>query len=108
MLGSMFAIRGHKGLKRMVISNSPASMPLWVESCNEWRKQLPEDVEKALQKHEKDQTYDDPQCKSTCGACIFLPLKILQTNGPSKNSVSVLNPLPSTERRTFRLPESLS
>ncbi|EXJ61106.1 hypothetical protein A1O7_05259 [Cladophialophora yegresii CBS 114405] len=63
MLGAMFAIRGHKGLKRLIISNSPCSMKLWVESCNEWRKQLPEDVEKALQKHEKDKTYDDPEYK---------------------------------------------
>jgi hypothetical protein len=50
-------------------------MELWVESCNEWRKQLPEDVEKALQKHEKDKTYDDPECKSLtlagCGTVHF-------------------------------------
>jgi pimeloyl-ACP methyl ester carboxylesterase len=65
MLGATFAVRGHPGLKRLVISNSPASMPLWVESCNEWRKQLPEDVEKALQKHEADKTYDDPECDSS-------------------------------------------
>jgi len=61
MLGAMFAIRGHKGLKRLIISNSPASMPLWVESCSEWRKQLPDHVEKALQKHEADKTYHDPE-----------------------------------------------
>ncbi|KAJ9601978.1 hypothetical protein H2200_013537 [Cladophialophora chaetospira] len=43
-------------------------MSLWVESCNEWRKQLPEDVEKALQKHEKDKTYDDPEYKEAVQA----------------------------------------
>jgi L-proline amide hydrolase len=54
-------IRGHKGLKRLIISNSPASMPLWVASCDEWRKQLPAHVEHALQKHEADKTYNDPE-----------------------------------------------
>ncbi|OCT45511.1 hypothetical protein CLCR_01771 [Cladophialophora carrionii] len=64
----MFAIRGHKGLKRLIISNSPCSMKLWVESCNEWRKRLPEEVEKALQRHEKDKTYDDPECRWSGGS----------------------------------------
>ena len=65
MLGASFGIRGHKGLKRLVISNSPASVPLWIESCNEWRKQLPADVEKALQKHESEKSYCDPECESS-------------------------------------------
>lgn len=61
MLGATFAIRGHKGLRRLIISNSPASMPLWVESCNAWRKQLPPEVDAVLQKHERDQTYADKE-----------------------------------------------
>jgi hypothetical protein len=93
MLGATFAVRGHPGLKRLVISNSPASMPLWVESCNEWRKQLPEDVEKALQKHEADKTYDDPECDSSRKKPLplllltSLILTLTQINGRSKNSV---------------------
>ncbi|KAK5045030.1 hypothetical protein LTR84_010178 [Exophiala bonariae] len=61
MLGSMFAIRGHPGLKRLIISNSPASMPLWIESCNAWRAELPREIDDALQKHEDNKTYDDPE-----------------------------------------------
>ncbi|KIW99527.1 uncharacterized protein Z518_11266 [Rhinocladiella mackenziei CBS 650.93] len=64
MLGAMFAIRGHRGLKRLIISNSPASMPLWVESCNKWRQQLPPEIERALQRHEADKTYKDPEYTS--------------------------------------------
>jgi L-proline amide hydrolase len=64
MLGAMIAIRQPKGLRSLIISNSPASMPLWVESCNEWRKHLPEDIQKTLQEHESTETYDDPEYKS--------------------------------------------
>ena len=38
-------------------------MPLWVESCNEWRKQLPDDIERVLQKYEKAKDYDNPEYK---------------------------------------------
>ncbi|KIW93026.1 uncharacterized protein Z519_06875 [Cladophialophora bantiana CBS 173.52] len=62
--GSMFAIRGSLGLKRLIISNSPASMKLWGEACNKWRSQLPRDVDSALTRHEENQTYDDPEYKS--------------------------------------------
>ncbi|KAK5211568.1 hypothetical protein LTR47_005291 [Exophiala xenobiotica] len=61
MLGGMFAVRGHPGLNRLIISNSPASMPLWVESCNVWRRQLPREVDDTIARHEKDGTYDDPE-----------------------------------------------
>lgn len=60
-MGSMWAIRGHKGLKRLIISNSPASMVLWVEACNGLRKDLPREVDEILEKHEKDGTYDSEE-----------------------------------------------
>lgn len=66
MLGSMWAMadpakyKGIKGMKRLIISNSPASMELWVEACNELRKSLPAEIEETLKKHEKDGTYEDP------------------------------------------------
>ena len=61
MLGAIFAIRGHAGLKRLILSNSPISMPLFVQSCNAWRAQLPREIDDALTKHEKDGTYTDPE-----------------------------------------------
>lgn len=61
MLGSMHAIRQPKGLHRFVISNSPASMGLWAEAQAYWKSQLPEDVAKTIDKHEKDQSYSDPE-----------------------------------------------
>jgi proline-specific peptidase len=61
MLGSMWGIRGHQGLKRLIISNSPASMKLWVEACNVWRTQLPREIDDVLEKCERDQNYTDPE-----------------------------------------------
>jgi len=60
MMGSMWAIRGHKGLKRLIISNSPASMVLWIESCNGLRKGLPKEVEDTLEKLERDRDFENP------------------------------------------------
>jgi L-proline amide hydrolase len=64
MLGAEFAIRGHKGLNRLIIASSPASMPLFTEACNSWRSELPTEIEDALQRHEKAQTYYDPEFTS--------------------------------------------
>lgn len=83
MLGASAAIRGLKGLKRLVISNSPASMELWIESCNQWRKELPQDVESALQKHEEAKSYDDPECK-------FFPLPPLHYCMPDTPELDTL------------------
>lgn len=60
MLLASIAIRGHTGLNKIVIANSPAAMDLWLRGCDQFRKDLPTEVENALQKHEKAQTYDDP------------------------------------------------
>ena len=48
MLGSRFATTRPKGLRRLVISNSPASMVLWVETANRLRLALPKDVQVRL------------------------------------------------------------
>jgi proline-specific peptidase len=45
MLGAMHAITRPKGLKRLIISNSPASMKMWVEAANKLRAELPQDVQ---------------------------------------------------------------
>lgn len=63
MLGAEYAIRQNdndpsRGLKRLVISNSPASMRLWITSCDEWRALLPREVDETLEKYEKAQDYD--------------------------------------------------
>ncbi len=45
MLSARFATQQPKGLKNLIISDSPASMKLWVEAANKLRSQLPPDVQ---------------------------------------------------------------
>lgn len=66
MFGAEYAIHQNpndpsRGLKRLVISNSPASMELWVASCNEWRAQLPKEMNDTLVRCEAAQDYTDPE-----------------------------------------------
>ena len=65
MLGSMWAMNttysSVAGMKRLIISNSPSSMVLWVEVAQALRAKLPRDVDEKLEKHEQNKTYDDPE-----------------------------------------------
>nr|VWP01286.1 Uncharacterized protein [Ganoderma boninense] len=55
MLAAEFAVRRHpKGLKRLVISNSPAAVALRVESTNDLLKKFPRSVQDAIAKGEAE------------------------------------------------------
>jgi L-proline amide hydrolase len=56
MLSAEHAVRRPAGLRRLVISNSPASMPLWLEAAALLRAGLPAEVEKTLREHEEAET----------------------------------------------------
>lgn len=45
MLGARFATTHPPGLKNLIISDSPASMKLWVEAANKLRAQLPQNIQ---------------------------------------------------------------
>lgn len=61
MLGACHAIRQPKGLHKLIISNSPASMELWVQAADKLREQLPKEIQDTLLKHEKDGTTDSEE-----------------------------------------------
>jgi len=61
MLGAEHAIRQPKGLRSLVISDSPASMPLWLAAAAELRAQLPSDVQETLTRHEAAATTDSAE-----------------------------------------------
>lgn len=61
MLGAEFASTQPKGLKRLVIADSPASMALWLQAANELRAQLPEEVQATLLRHEEAGTTGSPE-----------------------------------------------
>ncbi len=60
MLGAEYAVTRPSGLQSLVISNSPASMDLWVAEANRLRQDLPDDAREALDRHEANGTTDDP------------------------------------------------
>jgi L-proline amide hydrolase len=60
MLGAEHAVTQPKGLKALVIANSPASMELWVREANRLREALPPEVQATLLKHERAGTTSDP------------------------------------------------
>lgn len=61
MLGAEHAIRRPKGLRSLVLSNSPASMALWASEAKRLRALLAPEVESALDRHEADGTTTDPE-----------------------------------------------
>ena len=61
MLGAEHAIRQPAGLKALVISNSPASMALWLSEANRLRSELPREVEEVLDRHEAQGSLEDPE-----------------------------------------------
>ncbi len=60
MLGAEFALTTPRGLRSLILSNSPASMDLWASEASRLRADLPEDVRVALETHEAAGTIDDP------------------------------------------------
>jgi len=61
MLAAEHAVLRPKGLKALVIADSPASMELWLQAANELRDQLPADVQATLLAHEKAGTTSSPE-----------------------------------------------
>ena len=56
MLASEHAVLQPPGLRSLVISNSPASIELWLQEANKLRSKLPPEVQATLLKHEADGT----------------------------------------------------
>lgn len=61
MLSACHAIRQPKGLHKLVIADSPASMELWVQAADKLRADLPSDVQETLLKHEKEGTTESKE-----------------------------------------------
>jgi L-proline amide hydrolase len=61
MLAAEHAIRRPRGLRSVVISDSPASMPLWLAAAATFRAQLPDDVQRTLDQHEAAGTTDSAE-----------------------------------------------
>jgi len=64
MLAAEHAVRRPKGLKALVIADSPASMRLWLDEANRLREGLPPEVQATLLRHEKAGTTNSPEYKA--------------------------------------------
>ena len=63
MLAAEHAVTQPKGLRALVIANSPASMALWVREANRLSDELPPQVQATLLRHERAGTTEDPEYK---------------------------------------------
>jgi L-proline amide hydrolase len=61
MLGAEHAVTRPKGLRSLIIANSPASMELWVREANRLREDLPPEVQAKLLEHEAAGTTSTPE-----------------------------------------------
>ena len=61
MLGAEHGVRRPAGLRSLVISDSPASMALWVREADRLREALPPEVQQTLIRHEAAGTTDSPE-----------------------------------------------
>lgn len=61
MMGMDFAARQPAGLRRLILSNSPASVALWLESVNRLRATLPQEIQDTLQKCEAEGRLDSKE-----------------------------------------------
>nr|WP_321457966.1 proline iminopeptidase-family hydrolase [uncultured Cohaesibacter sp.] len=68
MLGSEHAVRRPKGLKALVIANSPCSMQVWLKGAADLRAELPQDVQNTLLLHERAGTIDHHDYKAATQA----------------------------------------
>jgi len=64
MLALEHALDHPPGLRAIVVADSPASIPLWVEEANRLREDLPPAVQQALTSHEQAGTTDSPEYKA--------------------------------------------
>jgi proline-specific peptidase len=61
MLAMEYALTRPAGLASLVLSSSPASIPLWAEETARLRSALPEEVRRVLDEHEAAGTIDSPE-----------------------------------------------
>jgi proline-specific peptidase len=59
MLGAMYACTQPKGLRKLVIANSPANMETWVGAAAKLKAQLPQETQQVLDRCEKERDFEN-------------------------------------------------
>ena len=90
MFGAQFAAtRSPKGLKHLILSNAPASQPMWHDCLNKLVDGLPDDVRDTLRKQEEAGAFTSQEYRDAVGVfyarhlCRISPMpsELLQTFG---------------------------
>ena len=63
MLGADYYLAHPQGVASMVLSSPCISIARWIQDCNNYRKQLPQEVQDAMAKHEAADTTDSEEYK---------------------------------------------
>lgn len=84
------ATRQPEGLRRLIISNSPASMPLWEVAARGLVQEMPEDVREAIKYAEENNTFSSPEFERAMEAFYT-------------KHVCRLQPMPEPVKRSFAL-----
>ncbi|KAF8530416.1 proline iminopeptidase [Hysterangium stoloniferum] len=79
MLGARYATSQPKGLNKLILANSPASMELFVQAANKLKKGLPQDVQDTLTRHEDAGTTDSKEYEAATMAFYKLYMCRLET-----------------------------
>jgi proline-specific peptidase len=57
-LGAVYASRNPRGLKKVIISSTPATTPLFLEGVKRMQAQMPQDIQDILERGESDPEYE--------------------------------------------------
>ena len=88
MLAMEYALTKPAGVASLVLSSSPASIPLWESETGRLRKKLSEEVQRVLDEHEATGTLDSPEYEAA-------------TMEFYKRHVCRVDPFPDNVQRTF-------
>jgi len=88
MLAMEYALTKPSGLASLVLSSSPASIPVWAEETGRLRSELPAEVQQVLDEHEAAGTADSPEYEEAMMEFY-------------KRHVIRIDPMPESVQRTF-------
>jgi len=66
MLGGVYTARNPVGLRKVILADSPADVPLMMKGVNELVKGLPEDVQRDLEECTRDKDFESDKYKNAC------------------------------------------
>jgi proline-specific peptidase len=66
MLGGVYAAQNPVGLRRVVLADAPADVPLMMKGVQQLVKHLPEDVQKDLEECTRDEDFESDRYKNAC------------------------------------------